>query len=62
MTTYIILGLLCLLALVVIGREVSAMWGDWMGTGGTNEDAGSKVEKRKNERIRKEIEQWREGR
>ena len=62
MTTFIIIGLILVAALCVVIRLVVSVIDEANGLGGNSDDAQARrTEERKNERIRKEIEQWREG-
>jgi hypothetical protein len=48
-------------ALVVILMVCRSIWRE-MGDGGADAQDGSATERRKNEKIRREVERWREGR
>lgn len=56
----IIIGVI-LISLVAIVYALYALAGELQGLGGEDDDAGTRTERAKNEKIRREIEQWRNG-
>lgn len=60
--TIIILSVITLVSLAVIGWTVRTIWRELRGMGEGTAAEASRTEERKNARIKKEIEQWRNGR
>ena len=59
--TIIILSVMTLVSLVVIVWTVRTIWRELRGMGEGTAAEARRTEERKNEKIRKEIEQWRNG-